>query len=93
MGIKRICIPIKPSELTIAKVEPYLYNIYCLFEQNAMNIRNNYSKYCLQHDILAKQRPHEDTEINNIVLEPHIAALVDFKAGYAFGYAIKYAQS
>ena len=93
MGIKRICIPIKPSELTIAKVEPYLYNIYCLFEQNAMNIRNNYSKYCLQHDILAKQRPHEDTEINNIVLEPHIAALVDFKTGYAFGNPIKYAQS
>lgn len=92
-GIRRIYIPIRPEELTIEKVEPYLYDIYSAFCVNREKITRYYDEYCLQHKILSKKRPHEDTDINNIVVEPHLAALVDFKTGYAFGNPIKYAQT
>ena len=92
-GIEKILIPIKQSELTIEKVKPYLPSILTKFLTNAEEIRNDYNVYCLQHEVLQKQRVHNDTNINNKVLEPHIMAMVDWKAGYVFGNPITYAQT
>lgn len=92
-GIKKILIPIQPKELTIDKVIPYLPTILQKFDINRRQIRADYEQYCLQHDILAKKRIHEDTDINSIVLEPHLMAMVDWKTGYVFGNPIKYAQT
>lgn len=59
-GIKQILIPIKPNELTIEKVIPYLPTILQKFNYNRSQIRADYNAYCLQHDILLKQRPHDN---------------------------------
>ena len=92
-GIPQIKIPIKPNELTIDKAEPYLETIFAQFEQNAIQIRKSYDKYCLDHDICTKVRTHDDTDINNIVLVPDLKAMVDWKTGYTVGNPIKYAQN
>lgn len=92
-GIPQIKIPIRPSELTIEAVEPYLDSIFAQFESNALEIRKDYDVYCLDHPIHSKVRAHQDTEINNIVLVPDLKAMVDWKTGYTYGNPIKYAQS
>jgi SPP1 family phage portal protein len=92
-GIKQIKIPIRVKDLTIQKVEPYLDTIFDLFERNAKCIRDDYDKYCLNHEILTKVRQHEDSEVNSIVLIPDLKAMVDWKTGYVFGNPIKYAQN
>ena len=88
-GIKQIKIPIRVQDLTIEKVEPYLNTIFDLFESNARCIRDDYNKYCLNHEILTKVRQHEDSEVNSIVLIPDLKAMVDWKTGYVFGNPIK----
>lgn len=92
-GIPKIKIPIKPQELSIEIVESYLLTIFDQFTRNAQKIRCDYDKYCLDHSILAKQRPYNDTEVNNIVLVPSLKSIVDWKTGYVFGNPIKYAQN
>lgn len=92
-GIEQIKIPIRPDELTIEAVEPYLSEIFQQFKANILSIRSDYNEYCLDHKILLKVRPHDDTEVNNIVLIPDLRAMVDWKTGYIFGNPIKYAQS
>lgn len=92
-GITKIKIPIKPTDLTIEAVEPYLDTIFTAFEKNAKAIRADYDVYCLNHPILSKVRAHEDTDINNIVLVPDLKAMVDWKTGYTYGNPIKYAQT
>ena len=92
-GIPQIKIPIRPSELTIEAVEPYIDRIFSQFETNAIAIRKDYDTYCLDHPILTKVRAHQDTDINNIVLVPDLKAMVDWKTGYVYGNPIKYAQS
>lgn len=92
-GIKKILIPVKQSELTIDKVKPYLPSVLEQFLTNKERIRDAYNVYCLQHKVLLKTRTHDDTDINNIVLEPHIKAMVDWKTGYVFGNPITYAQT
>lgn len=92
-GVKDILIPIKASELTIDKVMPYLPRITSEFKDNAEKIRRDFDYYCLNHDILKKQRPHGDSDSNNVVLEPHLTAMIDWKVGYIFGFPMKYAQS
>lgn len=92
-GIPQIKIPIRQSELSIEKVEPYLDIVFAQFEKNAQNIRRDYDIYCLDHPILGKVRAHDDTDINNQVLIPDLKAMVDWKTGYVFGNPIKYAQS
>lgn len=92
-GIAKIKIPIRPQNLTIEAVEPYLQTIFTQFEENAQKIRSDYDKYCLNHEILLKVRPHDDTEVNNIVLIPNLKSIIDWKTGYVFGNPIKYAQS
>jgi SPP1 family phage portal protein len=92
-GIPQIKIPIRPSELTIEAVEPYIDSIFSQFEANAIKIRKDYEIYCLDHPILSKVRAHQDTDINNIVLVPDLKAMVDWKTGYTYGNPIKYAQS
>ena len=68
-GVEKILIPIKPRELTIDKVIPYLPTILEKFNKNAVEIRKNYDTYCLQHKILGKKRVHDDDDsINNLVL-------------------------
>ena len=92
-GIPQIKIPIRPSELTIEAVEPYIDSIFAQFENNAIEIRKDYDIYCLDHPIHTKVRAHKDTDINNIVLVPDLKAMVDWKTGYTYGNPIKYAQS
>ena len=92
-GIPQIKIPIRPSELTIEAVEPYIDSIFSQFEANAITIRKDYDTYCLDHPIHTKVRAHQDTDINNIVLVPDLKAMVDWKTGYVYGNPIKYAQS
>lgn len=92
-GIKQIKIPVRNKDLTIDAVEPYLDIVFSAFEENATKIRQDYDKYCLNHEILSKVRQHEDSEVNNIVLIPDLKAMVDWKTGYVFGNPIKYAQN
>lgn len=92
-GIPQIKIPIRPRELSIIAVEPYIDSIFAQFSKNAAEIRKDYDIYCLDHPIQSKVRAHEDTDINNIVLVPDLKAMVDWKTGYTYGNPIKYAQS
>lgn len=92
-GIPQIKIPIRQSELTIEAVEPYLNSIFAQFSKNSVAIAKDYDTYCLNHPILEKVRPHDDTDVNNVVLVPDLKAMVDWKTGYCFGNPIKYAQS
>ena len=92
-SIPQIKIPIKPNELTIEAVEPYLDSVFSQFEKNANEIRRYYDMYCLNHMIVSKVRAHNDTDINNIVLVPDLKAMVDWKTGYTVGNPIKYAQN
>jgi SPP1 family phage portal protein len=92
-GIPQIKIPIRQEELTIEAIEPYLESIFAQFQVISAQIRRDYDMYCLDHPILSKVRPHDDTDINNIVLVPDLKAMVDWKTGYTFGNPIKYAQS
>lgn len=92
-GIPQIKIPIREDELTIEAIEPYFSDILQNFKNNAIKIRHDYNAYCLDHNILSKVRPHNDTDVNNIVLIPDLRAMIDWKTGYIFGNPIKYAQS
>ena len=92
-GIPQITIPIRPQDLSIEVITKYLETIYSLFEQNAIQIKRDYDMYCLDHEILLKMRPHDDTDVNNVVLIPALKSIIDWKTGYVFGNPIKYAQS
>lgn len=92
-GILQIKIPVRHQGLTINDVEPYLNVVFSKFQENAKMIREDYDKYCLNHSILSKTRPHDDTEVNNIVIVPDLKAIIDWKTGYVFGNPIKYAQN
>lgn len=92
-GIQTIKIPVRPQDLTIDIVDLYLTKVFSQFEQNSKQIRDDYDKYCLNHQILTKTRTHNDSDVNNIVLIPDLSAMVDWKTGYVFGNPIKYAQN
>lgn len=92
-GIKQIKIPIRPNEVTIEAITPYLSYIYKKFVENSQKIKADYDKYSLDHPILLKTRAYDDTNINNIVLIPNLRSAVDWKTGYEFGNPIKYAQN
>lgn len=92
-GIAKIKIPVRANGLTIELVEKYLPTVFSQFQQNAEIIRSDYDKYCLNHDILMKVRPHDDTDVNNIVLIPNLKSVIDWKLGYVFGNPIKYTQT
>lgn len=92
-GIPQIKIPIRQSDLSIENIEPYLNSVYSQFEKNALQIRRDYDFYCLDHPILSKVRPHDDTDVNNKVLIPDLNSMINWKTGYVFGNPIKYAQN
>lgn len=92
-GLKKIKIPYKPNEITEEIITRVLPNVFNAFIFNAEQIRADYDTYLLQHDILSKERLHDDSETNNIVLEPHIFNMVSWKSGYVMGNPIKYAQT
>jgi hypothetical protein len=92
IGIPKIKIPLKRQDVALETVAPYVDSVFAKFNENRHKIRENYDIYCLKHDVLHKERVHDDTEINNIVLIPQIRAMVDWKTGYEFGNPIKYAQ-
>lgn len=81
------------NQLTIDIVEPYLDTILEQFKTNKALIREQYDIYALEHNILEKTRLYDDAVANNIVLQPHLNYMVDFKAGYALGNPIKYAKN
>ena len=92
-GLQKIKIPYKPNEITEEIITRVLPNVFNAFVFNAEQIRADYDTYLLQHDILSKERLHDDSETNNIVLEPHIFNMVSWKSGYVMGNPIKYAQT
>lgn len=92
-GIRQIKIPVRPSEVTIDKIEPYIATVFDEFKRNADIIEKDYSKYCLNHKILSKVRLHNDSDVNNIVLIPDLKSAIDWKTGYICGNPIKYAES
>lgn len=92
-GIEQIKLPIRPNDLTIEKVEPYLSTIFDKFNTISNNIRSDYDKFCLDHPILQKIRVHDDSEVNNIVLIPDLNSMVEWKTGYVCGNPIKYSQT
>ena len=92
-GIAQIKIPIRPADLSIGLVEKYLDTVFSLFSENAGKITADYEMYCLNHPILTKERAHDDTDVNNIVLIPNLKSIIDWKTGYVFGNPIKYAQN
>lgn len=93
IGVQKIKIPIKQEELTIDAIQPYLPTILSQFNANAIKITSNYEQYLGKHTILSKTRPYDsDSAINNIVSEPHLLAMVDFKCGYTLGNPKEYAQ-
>jgi SPP1 family phage portal protein len=92
-GIPQIKIPIRPKGVTIEMVMPYLDYVFQKFKENAKAIKDDYEMYCLNHPILSKQRAHQDTDVNNIVLIPNLKSIIDWKTGYVFGNPIKYAQN
>lgn len=92
-GLQKIKIPYKPNEITEEIITRVLPNVFNAFIFNAGQIRADYDTYLLQHDILSKKRLHDDSETNNIVLEPHIFNMVSWKSGYVMGNPIKYAQT
>lgn len=93
LGVQKIKIPVKQEELTIEAITPYLQTILTKFRTNAKNITDNYNQYLGQHDILGKSRPYNsDSAINNVIVEPHLLAMVDFKRGYLLGDPKEYAQ-
>ena len=93
LGIPRIKIPLKPSEVSKATIEKYLDTVWSQFESNARHISNDYDFYCLDQPIRHKIRAHNDTDINNQIIIPDIKTAIDWKLGYVFGNPIKYAQS
>lgn len=92
-GIPQIKIPIRKNELTLEQIKVYLPTVFSLFENNSKAIESDYNKYCLDHAILTKERPFDDTDVNSIVLIPDLKAMIDWKTGYVFGNPIKYAQN
>ena len=93
-GIQKIKIPVKSSELTIEKVEPYLPYILEIFNANKAKIEHFFDVFNNQHDILSKTRRYDDdSAINNKVSTPYLYEMVRFKTGYAFGNPKEYAQS
>lgn len=92
-GIPQLKIPIKQKDLTISEVEKYLPTIFSDFKKNAKKIREDYDIFCLNQSIYAKQRAHNDTDINNIVAIPNIRSCIEWKVGYTIGQPIKYAQT
>lgn len=92
-GIPQIKIPIKPEELTIEKVEPYLSDIIQQFKTNATNIKADYDYFKLSQSILSKVRKYDDSQSNNIVVIPNLRSIIEWKVGYTIGQPIKYAQT
>lgn len=92
-GIEKIKLPIRPNDLTIDKVEPYLSIVFDKFATMATSIKADYDKFCLDHPIMQKIRVHEDSEVNNIVLIPDLNSMVEWKTGYVCGNPIKYSQT
>lgn len=92
LGVQKIKIPIKQEELTIEAITPYLQTILSQFNSNSVKITKDYNQYLGQHSILSKTRTYDsDTKINNIVSEPHLLAMVNFKVGYMLGIPKEYA--
>ena len=92
-GIPQIKIPIRPSELTIEAVEPYIDSIFAQFESNSAKIRKDYDVFCLNQSILSKERKFQDSDANNMVVIPNIRSCIEWKLGYTIGNPIKYAQT
>lgn len=91
--VKRIEIPLRKNNLNKGAISPYLESVYQQFKKNKSIIERDYAIYTLNHEILGKVRPHQDSDVNNTVFEPDIRAMVDWKVGYTVGNPIKYAQS
>ena len=92
LGLKKIKIPVKKEDLSINAIYPYLDTIILDFKQNSIKIDNDYNQYLGQHKILAKKRTYDsDSSINNIVCEPHLFNMINFKCGYLLGIPKEYA--
>lgn len=92
LGLQKIKIPVKQEELSIEAITPYLQTILNQFNANSVKITSDYNQYLGEHSILSKKRTYDsDSGVNNIVSEPHLLAMVNFKVGYLLGIPKEYA--
>lgn len=93
IGIPRIKIPIKASEVNSNTIAKYLPKIFAAHAQNEAKIDYCYNAYLGKHDILTKTRLYsDDAGNNNKIVENHFFAQVEFKKGYLLGNPKEYAQ-
>ena len=93
VGLPKIRIPLKPEDINAETIAAYLPMALSIFEQNSQKAYDCYLRYLTGHEILNKKRLYIDqADNNNIVIEPHLYAIVEFKKGYLLGNPKEYAQ-
>lgn len=93
IGIPRYKVPLRENELSVDNILNALQSLLPTYEYYALQIREDYNTYKGQQDILKKKRIYDDDgNINNIVVEPHLWAMVNFKCGYLFGNPVELAN-
>jgi len=91
VGLEKLLIPVKESDLTLEKIVQYLPAIMSTFQANANKIADNYEEYKGEHSaVLNKVRQYEDETVNNQVIMQNLWAMVNFKCGYEFGKPISF---
>lgn len=93
VGLPKIRIPLKPEDINAETIAAYLPMALSIFEQNSQKAYDCYLRYLTGHEILNKKRLYIDqADNNNIIIEPHLYAIVEFKKGYLLGNPKEYAQ-
>lgn len=93
IGIPKYKVPLRENELSVDNILKYLQSLLPTYEYYALQISEDYNTYKGQQDILKKERIYDDDgNINNIVVEPHLWAMVNFKGGYLFGSPVELAN-
>lgn len=93
IGIPKLKVPLRVEELNEKSIYEQLKKILPAYQSFSKEVKDDYEKYKGQQDILTKTRVYDDDgNINNIVVEPHLWAMVNFKGGYLFGNPIELAN-
>lgn len=92
VGLSKIKVPLKKSELSLEKIVEYLPTIMTGVDVNNLKIRHEYDVYKGEHAILGKERPYSDDIINNKVVDQYIWTMVNFKCGYIYGTPLEFAE-
>lgn len=93
IGLQKILVPLRKTEINADNLQKVLPQIMNIFAFNSNKARQEYEYYKGAHSVLSKKRPYDDeSNVNNIIVEPHLWAMVNFKCGYAYGQPIEFAK-